>query len=185
MNKRTITVTCPKEQEKKYFSFKEHHYFNHLNIYLNDNLLFEGINDAEENLPIELKTNVDLKYDVKNVLKFNYNITFKNISVTELVDLFFTIIPIDNIKHNIQTEIYRHNFVKNSEFLSDEYKITLNINEHEFILGKNYHQGENKYIMFKCDIDLINQGLNIFLSSKKVFNNDKNITYDQIELKLC
>jgi hypothetical protein len=185
MSKKTITVICPKEHNKKYFSFKENDYSNYLNIYFNNNLIFEGINDAEENLPIELKSNIDIQYDIKNVLKFKYNITFDN-SIKELIDFVFTIIPINDIKHNIQAEIYRHNFVKNSEFLSDEYKVTLNINEHEFILDKNYHHGENKLIIFNCNIDLINQGLNIFLSSKKVFNNDKkNVTYDQIELKIC
>jgi hypothetical protein len=183
MNKRTITVICPKEQEKSYFSFKKHHYSNHLNIYLNNNLLFEGINDAEENLPITLKKNIDIDYNTVNILKFNYNINFKN-SSKELVDVEYKFEPIDNQYHYIKTEINRHNYVLGSEQLDDDYKVTININEHTHIFGKNYHQGETKNINFFDKINLQQQGLTISLDSKKTFQNNTETTFDQIRLEL-
>lgn len=183
MNKRTITVICPKEQGKKYFSFKEHHYSNCLNIYLNDNLLFEGINDAEENLPITLKKNINVNYMDVNVLKFNYNINFKN-SSKEFVDVVYQFEPIDNQFHSIKTEIYRHNYVLGSEQLDDNYVVTFNINEHTHTFGKNYHQGDTKNINFFDKINLNQQGLLISVDSKKTFQNVTDTTFDQIRLEL-
>lgn len=183
MNKRTITVICPKEQEKSYFSFKKHHYSNHLNIYLNNNLLFEGINDAEENLPITLKKNIDINYNTVNVLKFNYNINFKDPS-KELVDVLYKFEPINDQYHSIKTEINRHNYVLGSEQLDDNYEVTININEHTHIFGKNYHQGETKNINFFDKINLQQQGLTISLDSKKTFQNNTETTFDQIRLEL-
>jgi hypothetical protein len=183
MNKRTITVICPKEQGKKYFSFKEHHYSNNLNIYLNDNLLFENINDAEENLPITLKKNINIDYNIVNLLKFNYNINFKN-SIKELVDVVYKFEPTDNQYHFIKTEINRHNYVLGSEHLDDSYEVTFNINEHTHTFGKNYHQGETKNINFFDKINLQQQGLLISIDSKKTFQNTKDTTFDQIRLEL-
>jgi len=183
MNKRTITVICPKEQGKKYFSSKEHHYSNNLNIYLNDNLLFENINDAEENLPITLKKDIEIDYNTVNILKFNYNIKFKYPS-KELVDVVYKFEPIDNQYHSIKTEINRHNYVLGSEQLDDRYKVTFNINEHTHTFGKNYHQGETKNINFFDKINLQQQGILISIESKKTFENTKNIIFDQIRLEL-
>ena len=49
---RTIRLTCPKEDGKRYFSKADHGYENNLNISFNNNVVFKNINDAEELLPI-------------------------------------------------------------------------------------------------------------------------------------
>ena len=57
MNK-IFTLRCPKEDNKQYFSLEKHQYQNNLTVMVNDMVVFENINDAEENLPIVLSDQV-------------------------------------------------------------------------------------------------------------------------------
>jgi hypothetical protein len=72
MNK-FIEIYCPKEPYKNYFSKKNNGYTNSLNVYLNDKILFEKINDCEELLPIKLVSQQNINIKTKNELKFDYD----------------------------------------------------------------------------------------------------------------
>ena len=83
----------------------------------------------------------------------------------------------------IHTTIKRDNFVDGSENLSDEYQVKLQINDHVYNIGKEYHEGNTKLIKCNHNVDLTDI-INIKLESKKVFNNSDEVTYDQIEVIL-
>ena len=81
----------------------------------------------------------------------------------------------------VHTKIHRKNFVEGTEKLSDEYIVTLTVNEHEQTFGKDFHTGATKTLKFSLPVD-VKDIINIKLESKKVFENDPMVTYDTIEL---
>lgn len=176
MNK-FIEIYCPKEPYKKYFSKKDDGYTNSLNIYLNNKILFEKINDCEELLPIKLVSQQNINIETKNELKFDYDIKFKNVGEEKVSVIFI----FENNECNIKIE--RKNYVKHSEYLNNEYTVTFEINDFIKKFGKEYHEGETKKIEFKTTVNL-QQPVNLRWWSKKSFINNKSVTYDDMRVKI-
>lgn len=174
MNKK-ITLICPKDSNKRYFSFKDHGYENCLNIFLNNKKIFSNINDAEELLPIEKIVYENLN-KLNNEFNFEYNIKFKNSK--ENVNVYFLLKDFQ-----CTTKIVRHNYVKGSENLDESYEVYFDVNGKLERLDKQYHQGDNKEICFSTELD---QKSNFYFRwySKKSFVTSSNTTYDDIILKV-
>ena len=88
MNK-IFTLRCPKEDNKQYFSLEKHQYQNNLTVMVNDMVVFENINDAEENLPIVLSDQVLFDPNSVNTISLIYNISFGDIKEKTDVDFVF------------------------------------------------------------------------------------------------
>ena len=73
MNK-IFTLRCPKEDNKQYFSLEKHQYKNNLTVMINDAVVFENINDAEENLPLLMSDQILFDSDSVNVVNLIYDI---------------------------------------------------------------------------------------------------------------
>ena len=170
-----IVITCPREINKNYFSFKKQRYENDLNIYVNNAMLFSHLNDAEEFLPLKHSRDLEIDVNKENIIKFEYNISFG--PVKEKVDVMFT------LKTNgiITTNIHRHNHVEGSENLDEDYLVTFLINEQKTLLNKEYHEGSSKDITFD---NYYSYPLHIRWFSKKPFIDTKTIYWDDIELRL-
>jgi hypothetical protein len=168
---RKITIECPRDKDKNYFSYKKQRYLNDLNIFVNDALLFRHLNDAEEYLP--LKHSTDLELDGKGIkqIRFEYNISFGPIK--EKVDVTFNLLD----KNICETNIHRYNFVEGSENLDDDYLVTFDICGQKTFLDKSYHQGNSNDINFKSYYDY---PLSIRWYSRKPFTDSKTVYYDDI-----
>ena len=70
-----ITVTCPKQEDRRYFSEKIHRYSNRLNVYYNEKMLIPNINDAEEYLPLMFERFIEYDKNAINRFRFEYNIS--------------------------------------------------------------------------------------------------------------
>ena len=114
--------------------------------------------------------------EVPSTVSLDYDITIGDIKEQSTVE--FVIDPIVDMIH---AKIHRKNFVEGTQNLSDDYCVTLTVNEHEQIFGKDFHMGETKTLKFSLPVD-IKDVINIKLESKKVFKDDPAITYDTIEL---
>lgn len=169
-----IKVTCPKEQGKRYFDTQLFRYSNSMNIYFNEELLFANINDVEENLPIYLEKEVDINFKVDNILKVEYNIRIGDI--VEYADVVHTI-----NEEEVVTNIVRKNHVKKSNGLTDDYKITFDINNNQTYFGKEYHQGSTKNITFSNRYKL---PLDIQWYSKKQFTFMQGVFWDHIHIRI-
>ena len=73
---RRITITCPKETDKEYFSYKKQTYHADISIYINNATLFSHINDAQEYLPLEYSKEINLNESKDNLIKFEYKLSF-------------------------------------------------------------------------------------------------------------
>ena len=177
MNK-FIEIHCPKDQDKRYFSKKDYGYSNSLNIYLNNKILFAGINDCEEMLPIKLLSEQNINLEIKNELRFDYNIEFEN-SGEEKVSITFIF---ENNK--CSTVIERKNYVDQSENLDGDYTITFEINDHVTTFGKEYHEGNTKRIEFETSVDL-HQPVNLrWWSKKTLIAVNPPLTYDDMRVTI-
>ena len=176
--RKIFSVICPKEEDKRYFSKAKHKYSNNINVYVNGALKFENINDAEENLPCNKQGVIDLLDDLPSTILLDYDITMDK--TKEKCSVEFVLNPMVDMIH---TTIKRDNFLEGSENLSDEYQVQLQVNDHVYNIGKEYHEGDTKLIKCNHNVDL-NDIINIKLESKKVFKNSKEVTYDQIEVIL-
>lgn len=174
--RKVFAVHCPKEEDKRYFSKALHKYKNNITVKFNDDVLFDKIDDAEENLPINKHCVLDIMEEVPSTVSLDYDITIGEIKEQSTVE--FVIDPIVDMIH---AKIHRKNFVEGTQNLSDDYCVTLTVNEHEQIFGKDFHMGETKTLKFSLPVD-IKDVINIKLESKKVFKDDPSITYDTIEL---
>mgnify|MGYP001227625985 CR=1 FL=1 len=170
-----IRVICPKEVNKKYFSFEKQKYKNDLSIYVNDAIVFSHINDAEECLPITLEEPISLDENKEHTIKCVYDVLFD--TVNEKVDIIF------KLKTNgvLETSIHRHNFVEGSETLDSDFLITFVINDQKTLLGKEYHEGNTANITFD---NYYTYPLKIKWGSKKSFTDTENVYWDDIELRL-
>ena len=121
MNK-IFTLRCPKEDNKQYFSLEKHQYQNNLTVMVNDIVVFENINDAEENLPIVLSDQVLFDPNSVNTISLIYNISFGDIKEKTDVDFVF-----DSNSSICTTKFNRKNFVEGSEKLTDEYQVKLKV----------------------------------------------------------
>lgn len=176
MNK-TIEIYCPKEEGKRYFSFKDHGYSNSLNVYLNGNLIFEGIDDREEMLPIRLSSEHDINPEQANELKFEYNIKFKNYGEESAsVKFIFD----DKTCHTI---FERNNWVEQSDKLESEYSVNLEVNEHAETFGKEWHEGNTKTLAFEHEVDFTKE-VNLRWWSRKSFVGGKLVTYDDMRVRI-
>ena len=175
---RTIKLTCPKEEGKRYFSKADHGYENNLNISFNNNVVFKNINDAEELLPITESKHVEMSDDSPSKLVLDYDIKFN--ASTEKVIVKFTIDPATNV---INTMFDRKNFVGGSENLIEDYYVKLQINDNVSMLDKEFHKGDFKQVNLAHPI-IAQQPIDIKLESKKAFEGNNNITYDQIEIRI-
>lgn len=170
-----ITITCPKQSDRRYFSEKIHRYSNRLNIYYNDRMLFPGVNDAEEYLPIVLSQNVDYDESITNSFRFEYNIKID--TAEEYADVLFQLTP----EGKITTYVIRKNYVEGSELLDENYKIRFEINGETVTLDKQYHRGNSHQIRFE---HTYNYPLDIKWSSRKSFQGSDKVTYDEIEFRI-
>jgi hypothetical protein len=177
MNKLFI-LTCPKQEDKRYFSFAEHQYQNNLTVLFNNNTLFENINDAEENLPIAMSHQIFFDMRAINTISLIYDIKFGEQTEKTNVDFLFD--PISSI---CSVSLERKNYVIGSEKLTDDYKITLSINNQKYFFDKDFHKEDVKKISLQTYINL-ELPVDIKLESKKVFEHSNKITYDQIELEI-
>ena len=177
MNK-TLILTCPKEDGKRYFSKAQHGYENNLNISFNNNVVFKNINDAEEMLPITDSKQVEMSNEMPSKLVLDYDIKWT--SSSEKVIIGFVIDPATNV---ISTTFDRKNFVGGSEDLLEDYYVKLQINDQESMLDKEFHKGDFKKVLLSHPA-IVGQPIIIKLESKHAFKNDNNITYDQIELRI-
>ena len=175
---RTLIVTCPKEQGKRYFSKAQHDYENNLNISFNNTEIFENMNDAEEMLPFSQQRQIEMLMEVPNTLLLNYDIKFSGITEKETVKFI-----IDPTTNSMTTVFDRKHYVEGSENLSDEYEIKLQINNHVSYLDKEFHEGDNKRVQFVHPV-ICGNPINIKLESKKTFQDSEDVTYDQIEIRI-
>jgi len=174
MNK-MLTVLCPREEGKRYFSYKDHGYSNKLNIFVNDESVFENINDAEEKLPIFLEK--EINFDIEQCeLKFSYNIEFEKYG-EEKVDVIFLFKD-----GKCYTHIDRKNYVDQSDQL-DDYEVTFEVNDHIEKFGKEYHIGDTKEIKFEHEMSIANP-IKIRWWSRKSFLGGSLVTYDDIIVEL-
>ena len=174
--RKVFAVHCPKEEDKRYFSSKLHDYKNNITVKFNDEILFDKIDDAEENLPINKHCVLDIMEEVPSTITLDYDITIGQVKEQSTVE--FVLDPVVEMVH---TKIQRKNFVEGTEKLSDDYCVTLSVNEHQQSFGKEFHKGDTKTLSYSLPVD-IKDVINIKLESKKVFNDDPMITYDTIEL---
>ena len=174
--RKVFAVHCPKEEDKRYFSKALHKYKNNITVKFNDDVLFDKIDDAEENLPINKHCVLDIMEEVPSTVSLDYDITIGEIKEQSTVE--FVIDPIVDMIH---AKIHRKNFVEGTQNLSDDYCVTLTVNEHEQKFGKDFHMGKTKTLKFSLPVD-VKDVINIKLESKKVFKDDPSITYDTIEL---
>jgi hypothetical protein len=177
MNK-IFTLRCPKEHGKRYFSLAQHQYKNNLSVVVNDHVLFKNIDDAEENLPITLSDQILFDTQSINVISLIYDIKFGTVEEKTEVDFIF-----DPNSSVCTAKFNRKNFVVGSEKLTDEYKITLTMNDQTHTLDKTFHQGKNKTVSVQNFMDL-DLPIKIKLESKKQFENQSDITYDQLEFEI-
>ena len=99
-------------------------------MYVNGNLKFENINDAEENLPCNKQGVIDLLEDLPSTILLDYDITMDK--TKEKCSVEFVLNPMVDMIH---TTIKRDNFVEGSENLSDEYQVQLQVNDHVYNLS--------------------------------------------------
>lgn len=177
MNK-IFTLRCPKEKDKHYFSFEKHQYKNNLTVMVNDDVLFENINDAEENLPLLMSDQILFDSNSVNTVNLIYDISFGDKKEKTDVEFVF-----DSNSSICSTSFHRKNFVEGSEKLSDQYVVTLTVNDQIHTLQKDFHQGETKKIIVQNFIDM-DLPIHIKLESKKVFVDSSDITYDQLEFEI-
>jgi len=177
MNK-IFTLRCPKESNKQYFSLEKHQYKNNITVMINDAVVFENINDAEENLPIVMNEQILFDSNSVNTVDLIYDISFGDIKEKTEVGFVF-----DSNSSICTTHFNRKNFVEGSEKLTDEYKITLKINDQTHTIDKSFHQGDTKNISLQTFVDM-DLPITVSLESKKQFKNSDDITYDQLEFDI-
>lgn len=168
-----IIVNFPKEEGKKYFSREHQNYENNLSISINDDVIFSGVNDAEEYLPITLEKNYNFNNSTNTIIFF-YDITFH----PDIKEYGKIILNISEKRCSIC--IVRDNFVQGSENL-DNYIVTIDINGQKHFLDKEWHCGDSNQILFNgpAGVPCV-----ISWSSKKSFVNGKHIYYDDTEVVL-
>jgi len=172
---RKLTVTCPKEVGKDYFSFKKQRYENDLNVYVNNAMLFSHLNDAEEFLPLVNEREIELDETKVNTIKFEYNMSFG--PDKEKVDVEFTL----DKNNRCTTKIHRYNYVPGSINLDEQYLVTFDISGQKTFLDKSYHEGDNADITFES---YYTYPLDIKWYSKKPFTDTGSVYWDHIELRI-
>ena len=90
--RKVFAVHCPKEEDKRYFSKALHKYKNNITVKFNDDVLFDKIDDAEENLPINKHCVLDIMEEVPSTVSLDYDITIGDIKEQSTVE--FVIDPI-------------------------------------------------------------------------------------------
>lgn len=170
-----VTITCPKTPNRRYFSEKIHRYSNRLNVYYNDRMLFPGINDAEEYLPIVLSQAVEYDESTKNTFRFEYNIKID--TAEEYADIIFQLEP----EGKVTTYIIRKNYVEGSELLDENYRVDFTINNETVTLDREYHQGNSHQMRFE---HTYTYPLDIKWMSRKSFQGSDRVTYDEIEFRI-
>lgn len=177
---RTVRITCPKDADKRYMSMLLHNYINKIDVYHNSEKIFSNINDAEENLPIIKHAEINFVDNQPNIFEFNYYIRFNG--VEEYAKIKWSIKPINYLSQS-HVQITRYEPVQGSNKVSDDYMITVSTNQHVYHVGKEYHEGASKVINLK---DLIDAGgyCRLMVQTKKVFDNTKDITYDQLQFEI-
>ena len=171
-----ITVTCPKQEDRRYFSEKIHRYSNRLNVYYNEKMLIPNINDAEEYLPLMFERFIEYDKNAINRFRFEYNIQID--TAKEYADVLLQLQPDSKCK----IFIARKNYVEGSELLDSNYKVDFSVNGEVKTFDKGYHEGNTNQILFEYDYDYA-YPLEIKRESRKSFYNDK-ITYDEIGFRL-
>lgn len=164
----TIKITCPKEDGLRYFTRKDQGYQNNLSVILNDKILFSNIDDCEENLPIVLEQQCDLKDH--NNLVFDYDITFHD-TIKERAKIVFEI-----SKDITLIKIIRENYVEGADEL-DEYLITFQINDNTFYIDKDFHNGDQKNLEFSSPTEY---PFYARWSTKKTFKKGKTTWFDDL-----
>jgi len=177
MNK-IFTLRCPKEDNKQYFSLKKHQYKNNLTVMINDAVVFENIDDAEENLPLLMTDQILFDSDSVNVVTLIYDISFGDIKEKTEVDFVF-----DSNSSICTTTFNRKNFVEGSEKLTDEYDVTLTVNDQTHKLDKTFHQGDTKKVSVQNFVDM-DLPITVALESKKQFTDSADVTYDQLVFEI-
>jgi hypothetical protein len=138
-------LTCPRDHEKRYFSWEHQHYKNNLTVKLNNTVLFANINDCEENLPITFK--IDIAWSNSgNIVEFDYDINMHEVKEFATIALKFS-------DQKVTLEVCRPLPVPGAEHY--EFSARFRINDRELCLGKEYHQGHQKKIMqiFPFELD--------------------------------
>ena len=177
MNK-IFTLRCPKEHNKKYFSFEKHQYQNNLTVMVNDVVVFENIDDAEENLPIVLSDQILFDPNSVNTISLIYNISFGDKQEKTDVDFVF-----DSNSSICTTKFNRKNFVEGSEKLTDEYQVKLKVNDQTHTIDKTFHEGATKNISVQNFVDM-DLPITVSLESRKQVTDSDDITYDQLEFEI-
>lgn len=172
---RRITITCPKETDKEYFSYKKQTYHADISIYINNAMLFSHINDAQEYLPLEYSKEINLNESKDNLIKFEYKLSFG--PEKENVDVIY------NLKTNgvCETTIHRHNFVEGSQNLDEGYLVTFSINDQKTFLDKKYHEENSKIIRFDSNYSY---PLDVRWFSKKPFTDTSKVYWDDIRFRI-
>ena len=177
MNK-IFTLRCPKEDNKQYFSLEKHQYKNNLTVMINDAVVFENIDDAEENLPLLMSDQILFDSDSVNTISLIYDISFGDVKEKTEVDFVF-----DSNSSICTTTFNRKNFVEGSEKLTDDYGITLTVNDQMHKLDKTFHQGETKKVSVQNFVDM-DLPITVALESKKQFTDSADVTYDQLVFEI-
>jgi hypothetical protein len=174
---RNIELHCPREAGRRYFSKAEHGYSNSLDVLFNGKKIFQEINDSEENLPITMMGQLNFD-ESENLLEFKYDIKFDGLG-EERTDVVFAFNA-----DECRATFTRHNWVKGSEKLADDYAVTFSFNGQDEAFGREWHDGDKKQIQFLRRFDL-DAPLTFGWQSRKSFvDNSPPLTYDDIRIRI-
>lgn len=164
-----LKIFFPKETDRKYFSKEHQGYSNNLSILIDNSLLFSNIDDAEENLPLEYRADIDLQ----KTLEFRYDIIFGD-GTKESAQITFM------FSNDCQVTIHRPNYLIGSEKL-DVYDVKFNLNGTMYHIGSEYHQDDSKTLNLQ---GALSNPFQARWSTRKSFVGSQHIYWDDVVLEL-
>ena len=137
-------MICPREENKRYFSWTDQRYKNDLTVRFNGTVLFEHINDCEENLPMLLEQPITWQLD-HNRIEFRYDITvYDTVKESAFVTLDF------DGEHGT-LNVFRPALVAGAENI--KFTALFSMNHQQLLLGDEYHQDDEKSIVMDFAVD--------------------------------
>jgi hypothetical protein len=166
---RRLTISFPKDLDRKYFSKEHQGYANNLCVLVDNKLLFSNIDDAEENLPLTYQADIDLY----KTIEITYDIMFGD-GTKESASITF------EFSDQCHVHVHRPNYLKGSDNL-DQYDVTFDINGNIYQIGPEYHQGDSKTLDMQGTLTL---PFRARWSTKKSFIGGRYVYWDDTILEL-
>lgn len=171
---KTIQLHFPKDKNKSYCSFEKHNYYQNLNIYFNNDIIFKEINDSEEKLPILLEKKIQIDEE-ENVLSLFTDInTYEQEEQIDIVIVFK--------KNGTNLSIIRLNDMENVVNKFDEsYEMVIKLNEESKKHTKDWYLNKSYRTDLKSKKTI--NDFNFSIKTKKPFKNNGTY-YDNMILKI-